>query len=286
MKFSSKTSTAFAAIMTLATKCLSLTRIQLAQALLYAIWLAALSVWASAQEAPVQAAHTQDAPAQNIRAVVELFTSQGCSASPPADQLLGEFARDPSIVALTLPVDYWDYLGWKDTLANPQHSTRQLAYARSRGDRDVATPQVIVNGRNAVLGSDRGAIASAIADTQQTAMSVPVTLETRGGMLNISAGKASHSEHAEVWLSAVTKIVPVVIGRGENIGRALTYYNVGRNWMKVGTWNGQAANWSLPLAEIRRDDANIIADAVAVILQSGDAEKPGPILGAAFIGLP
>src|SRR5436190_18301293 len=76
------------------------------------------------------------------RAVVELFTSQGCSSCPPADQLLGKLAEDPSVIALSLPIDYWDYLGWKDTLAQPRHSTRQPGYAHKRGDREVYTPPV------------------------------------------------------------------------------------------------------------------------------------------------
>ena len=80
------------------------------------------------------------------RAVIELFTSQGCSSCPPADKLLGELARDPSLIAMSLPVDYWDYLGWKDTLALHGHTTRQRAYAEARGDREVYTPQVVVNG--------------------------------------------------------------------------------------------------------------------------------------------
>src|SRR5438552_15310242 len=88
------------------------------------------------------------------RAVVELFTSQGCSSCPAADKLMGELGQDPSIVAMSLPIDYWDYLGWKDTLALPGHSKRQRAYARARGDREVYTPQAVVNGAMHVLGSD------------------------------------------------------------------------------------------------------------------------------------
>src|SRR3974390_2805470 len=103
------------------------------------------------------------------RAVIELFTSQGCSSCPPADKLLGELSHDPSLVTLSLPVDYWDYLGWKDTLAIHGHSNRQRAYADVRGDREVYTPQVVVNGVAFALGSDRAAIEKAIAQTRQTA---------------------------------------------------------------------------------------------------------------------
>src|ERR1700712_4539377 len=111
------------------------------------------------------------------RAVVELFTSQGCSSCPPADRLMGELAEDPSIITLSMPIDYWDYLGWKDTLADARFSARQKAYSHMRGDRDVYTPQVIVNGSVHVIGSDRAGIESAIGDTQKAdgVMSVPVT---------------------------------------------------------------------------------------------------------------
>ena len=78
------------------------------------------------------------------RAVIELFTSQGCSSCPPADQLLGQLTADPSLVAVSVPVDYWDYLGWRDTLADPRNTARQKAYAHARGDGQVYTPQVVV----------------------------------------------------------------------------------------------------------------------------------------------
>ena len=99
------------------------------------------------------------------RAVVELFTSQGCSSCPPADKLLSQFVSDPSLIPLSLPIDYWDYLGWKDTLADPRNSARQRAYSRVRGDREVYTPQVVVNGSVHALGSDKEAIEAAIAET-------------------------------------------------------------------------------------------------------------------------
>src|SRR5215211_6411225 len=112
------------------------------------------------------------------RAVIELFTSQGCSSCPAADKLAGELARDPSLVVMSLPIDYWDYLGWKDTLALPGHTIRQRAYSKSRGDREVYTPQIVVNGTMHVLGSDKSAIESAITKTrkQPGMLSLPVTM--------------------------------------------------------------------------------------------------------------
>jgi hypothetical protein len=219
-------------------------------------------------------------------AVVELFTSQGCSSCPAADKILGDLARDPSIVALSLPIDYWDYLGWKDTLADPRFTARQKAYSKMRGDRDVYTPQVIVNGQVHLIGSDRAAIDSAMRDSKKSgdAMSVPVSMAVSGSQLNVSvaAPRPNHSAHnGEVWVCAVSKAVPIAIGRGENRGREVVYHNVVRNWLKVGDWSGTAGTWSVPMENIARDGV----DAVVVYLQSGSRDKPGPMLGAAYTSL-
>src|SRR5580658_10135864 len=127
------------------------------------------------------------------RAVVELFTSQGCSSCPPADKIIGELARDPSIIAMSMPIDYWDYLGWKDTLADARFSARQKAYSQARGDRDVYTPQVVVNGSVHVIGSDLAGIESAIADTDkaQGVMSVPISMTLAGKQINVSVAASS-----------------------------------------------------------------------------------------------
>src|SRR3954451_3040221 len=93
--------------------------------------------------------------ASDPRAVIELFTSQGCSSCPPADKVLGELARDPSVIALSLPVDYWDYLGWKDTLADSRFTARRRAYSSARGDRESYRPQPGLNARGSVIASDR-----------------------------------------------------------------------------------------------------------------------------------
>lgn len=222
------------------------------------------------------------AAAGEVRAVVELFTSQGCSSCPPADKVLGELAKDPSIVAMTLPVDYWDYLGWKDTLANSRYSARQRAYAHQRGDREVATPQVVVNGVKAVVGSDKVAIERAIAQTGNTTMTAPVSVDVHGANLTVRVAAAGNGQaKGEVWLCAMTKEVPVTISRGENNGRSMIYHNVSRGWLKVGDWNGKAASWTVPLADIKAEGV----DAAAAILQSGSPDNPGPMLGAGFASL-
>src|SRR3984885_11898933 len=134
-------------------------------------WSGALGVCAIV--AIVRPAHAEP------RAVVELFTSQGCSSCPAADKVLGELAKDPNVIAISLPIDYWDYLGWKDTLADSRFTARQKAYSRARGDRDVYTPQVVVNGSAHVIGSDRTGIERAIEVTRESdgVMSVPVSMK-------------------------------------------------------------------------------------------------------------
>jgi hypothetical protein len=216
------------------------------------------------------------------RAVIELFTSQGCSSCPPADQLLGEFGEDPSIIAMSLPISYWDYLGWKDTLAIAGHSSRQRAYSRERGDREVYTPQAIINGSVQALGSDRAAIENAIEESRKhpEVLTLPVSLSVTGGEIKVST-TATIPGTGEVWLCSLSKAVPVVIGRGENRGRTITYHNVVRRWSKLGDWDGAPATWTLPVSAAEGDDV----DAVAVVVQAGNAQNPGSILGAAMVPL-
>jgi hypothetical protein len=216
------------------------------------------------------------------RAVVELFTSQGCSSCPPADKLLGELAADPSLVAISIPIDYWDYLGWKDTLADPRNTARQKAYAHARGDGQVYTPQAVVNGALHVIGSDKGAIEHAIAETRKNGATpvLPIAVTLTDGQLTamIADGKDTR---AEVWLCGLTKAVTIAIGRGENKGRTITYHNVVRRWMKLGDWTGTANSWSIPVQTLK--GGNI--DEAAVLLQSGTTEKPKAILGAALAAI-
>ena len=221
------------------------------------------------------------ADAAQPRAVLELFTSQGCSSCPAADKLLGELAGDPSLVVISVPIDYWDYLGWKDTLASPGHSARQRAYARVRGDREVYTPQIVVNGAAHVLGSDRAAIEHAITVTDRggTIMSVPVVLSLGGSDLNVKVAVGKEHASGEVWMCPIARTVPVEIGRGENSGRTVTYHDVVRRWLKLGDWTGTELKWNVPISEITSDGS----DGVVVMLQQGTHDKPGPILGAAYV---
>ncbi|MEL6374701.1 MAG: DUF1223 domain-containing protein [Pseudomonadota bacterium] len=226
--------------------------------------------------AATPAAHAQSTP---IRTVVELFTSQGCNSCPPADRLLQTYAKRPDVLALTLPVDYWDYLGWKDTFAKRQFTQRQYAYARKRGDNRVYTPQVVINGRDHEVGSYRRRIDARI-DRHHARYAnrlVPMSMETVGKKLVVKVGDDANGRKGRsgtIWLAVMKRKAVVPIRSGENGGRTLAYYNVVTSLKRVGTWNGTAATFTVA------QPSNMVAgrDDCAVLLQSGTA---GPIVGAA-----
>ncbi|MEO8651439.1 MAG: DUF1223 domain-containing protein [Hyphomicrobiaceae bacterium] len=213
--------------------------------------------------------------------VIELFTSQGCSSCPTADALLESYADRPDVVALTLPVDYWDYLGWKDTLASPKFSARQRTYAKARGDGRVYTPQVVINGLQHAVGSSATDIDRAIAYTKPKieAARVGVAVKSANDHVVIqvdAAPDAAKATEATIWLALISRKVEVKINRGENHGRTIVYHNVVREWMPVGMWNGSAATIKLAHHAIKQS----AADGCAIIVQHGDA---GPIIGAAML---
>ncbi len=216
-----------------------------------------------------------------VKAVVELFTSQGCSSCPPADRVLGELARDPETLAISYPVDYWDYIGWKDTLAEPSYTQRQRAYARSSGRGVVYTPQAIVNGVADAVGSDLAQIEAAEARTRERpdVLSAPLAVSEQGGavVISLGAGPAGKTYKAGVYLIALASRRTVAIQRGENAGATLTYSNVVRAVTKIGEWNG-----SPTVLKASLDQAHVNgADSYAVIVQEGDRSAPSAILAAA-----
>jgi hypothetical protein len=223
--------------------------------------------------AAVGVARAQGGEGAGPKAVVELFTSQGCASCPPADAKLVELAKDPDLLALTLPVDYWDYLGWADTLADPAHSARQRGYAEARGDRMVFTPQMVVNGAIACIGSKPDEVADALAQARgdDARLPVAVSVDVAGGEAEIRVGAGSEAP-AEVWLLAVDREEEVAIGRGENSGRHARYANVVRGMAKVGDWTGEAARFRHALTG--RGDFHV------VLVQQRHDGNPGPILGA------
>jgi hypothetical protein len=230
----------------------------------------------------VAMAHAQ-APAVQPKAVVELFTSQGCSSCPPADALLREIAKDPAVIALTLPVTYWDYLGWKDTLGQDVFTKRQKFYAKARGDGQVYTPQAVINGASHIVGSDKTEIERALREQVPGALPAKLSLQEDGTTLRIKiAASASPSDKpAGVWILPVAKLVTVPITRGENEGRTITYANVVRGMVRVGEWDGGETTLTAPLTTTRAADS----DSYIVVVQAETLGKygmmPAAMLGAA-----
>ncbi len=235
---------------------------------------------ACADEAIPADGQSQSTP---IRAVIELFTSQGCSSCPPADALMQDYAKDPSLVALTFPVDYWDYLGWKDTFASARNSDRQRAYAKARGDGAIYTPQVVVNGMMHVNGAQKANVDSVVELTSKniSVQRVPVKFWQERNTLNIVTGAAQPGipvHEATVWLGVVQTSGKVDIKSGENSGKSLVYTNIVRELTPISLWKGEPLIIQIPrgavmLAETQKS---------VVLIQEG---KAGPIIGAAWAGL-
>lgn len=219
------------------------------------------------------------AEAKSPRAVIELFTSQGCSSCPPADALLAKLAGEDDLIALSLPVDYWDRLGWKDTFAKHAFTERQLAYSRERGDGKVYTPQAVVNGREHAVGSQRAAIAAAVDDTASS-LSVPLSLDRSQDALKVSVGAAPGAPaRSTLLLMPYLAARDVAIGRGENARRKVTYTNIVRDIVPLATWDGKPIARTIPLDEYKNYDG------LVVLLQAGSPGNPGAILGAGRLAL-
>jgi hypothetical protein len=210
-------------------------------------------------------------------AVVELFTSQACSSCERADVFMAELHRMPDVIALSYHVDYWDYLGWKDTLGSAEFSRRQYDYAKVRGDMDVYTPQLIIEGRKAVVGSARESVLAEVAKAQSQPAGVPLSIVEHGMEFIVEMGSGPAVDEATLWLIPVLAKVKVHILRGELAGKEIEYYNVARELLPAAMWNGTAKTVSLPKSSLQVDGST----ACVALLQLG---KVGPVLGAARIG--
>lgn len=203
--------------------------------------------------------------------VIELYTSQGCSSCPPADKLLGELVGRDDVLPLALHVDYWDYIGWKDEFARPQHTKRQKGYARAAGQRSIYTPQMIVGGRDHVVGYKPMKLADAIARHKERTAPLELRVNRSGGKLKVWARPTGRlPRDMKVQLVRYRPSATVAIKRGENAGKTITYHNIVTDWRTVADWDG-------------RDELNLAldvpgSDKVAVLVQ---ADGYGPILAAA-----
>ncbi|TPK39158.1 DUF1223 domain-containing protein [Mesorhizobium sp. B2-5-4] len=253
------------------------------------LWLAAFalafSVFAGAgQGSEPETVQAEKSQPDRPLGVVELFTSQGCSSCPPADAFFAELATRQDLVALAYHVDYWDYLGWKDTLSHKENTERQYDYMRYFSSRSVYTPQAVLNGRMHVNGANRGEVDGALARMARAGegMRVPVKVSRTGDRVIIDTGDAGAGPNdAHVVIVYFDAPQTVKIGQGENSGRKMTYWNAVTGIQTAGMWHGKAQRYELPLSEITKKGG------CAVLLQSvGKDGLPGPILGAAFIHKP
>jgi hypothetical protein len=206
--------------------------------------------------------------------VVELFTSQGCIACPPADEMLNELARDENILALSWAVDYWDYLGWQDTFGSPQHTARQENYNKGFGQNGVYTPQMIINGRHQVVGSRKEEVLALVERARREQDLATVTLSGDRRHLNVSIEGGAPIGRAVVRVIWYASEEIVYIRNGDNRGKSLRYTNVVRGSKVMGQWEGNKVSLPIDLGPISASGA----DCVAVIVQDGEF---GPILGAA-----
>ena len=171
--------------------------------------------------------------------VVELYTSQGCSSCPPADDHFASFVQTPGVIALALHVDYWDYIGWTDTFASPKYTKRQKAYAHAEGSKMIYTPQVIVNGTERVVGNQAASVESAIKQSVALTSPVTLTLVRQGDKVVIHAeARQPLRDGTRIQLVRYTPEKTVQIERGENAGRAVTYHNIVTSWEDIGAWTG------------------------------------------------
>lgn len=206
--------------------------------------------------------------------LIELFTSQGCSSCPAADAFAGELAKDPRNIVVSLHVDYWDYLGWSDTLAKPEYSKRQFDYGKSRGDMEVYTPQMVMNGHYHAVGSDPAEVHKFVGECREEGLGTRLSLQVTQKEVKVAIPAQPIGGEATLWLLAILPEISTVIERGENAGRTVTYYNVVRNMVPAALWKGEdyEGSWMR--------DAVIPPDCTACIavLQK---DKTGQVIGLA-----
>jgi hypothetical protein len=214
------------------------------------------------------------------KGVVELFTSQGCSSCPPADATLGQLVAQGDMVVLSYHVDYWNYLGWADTLSSKENTERQYGYAKTMHRSGVYTPQAVINGRDHVKGGDLAAINSKVESLQQSGqgLAVPVTATMRGDEIEIEIGEGKGE--ADVVVAYFTKKEQVEVTKGENSGKNMEYWHSVNDVQSVGMWNGKSMTLTLPGKNMGKSKK----DGCAILLQtSGPNGEPAAILGATVL---
>ncbi|MFD1341773.1 DUF1223 domain-containing protein [Litorisediminicola beolgyonensis] len=178
---------------------------------------------------------------QDHPVVVELFTSQGCSSCPPADALLREIGQRDDVIALALHVDYWDYIGWRDTFAQPGFTRRQKGYARRSGQQSIYTPQVVVDGAEDAIGHREKDISALIARHKAAPAVIALDLSRHGAELQIAARALRKIGPVDIVLVRYQPKAEVAVTRGENAGHKLGYSHIVTEIRPVAQWNGEGA---------------------------------------------
>jgi hypothetical protein len=198
--------------------------------------------------------------------VVELFTSQGCSSCPPADALLGELARRSDVVALGFHISYWDRLGWKDPLSSPDSTARQKAYAQRLTDGQVYTPEMVVEGTDEMVGSDRAAVLGAVREAKPSAIA-PVSFADDRRSVAIGGGVGT----GDIVLVRFAQRRTIHVGAGENTGRVADDFNGVQSLTPLGAWDGSSQSFPI--------EPPAAGEGLAVLVQAHD----GHMLGAAMV---
>ncbi|MFQ0815553.1 hypothetical protein AVM02_06740 [Brucella anthropi] len=215
-------------------------------------------------------------------AVLELYTSQGCKSCPPADQNFAKYADDPNVLALSFHVNYWDYMGWRDTLATQENTDRQNAYRNSFNARMIYTPQAIINGTAEVNGRDSGSLRTQVG---AKTLDVPVSIaQLNDGRLSIDIGAGEKPKApVHVVLFYFRDSVTIPITEGENAGQTVTYRNTVHDTTTIGMWDGKPLKIEIPASELKRKD---VSGCAVVLQETRDDNTLGPIHGAAMFKQP
>jgi hypothetical protein len=209
------------------------------------------------------------AGAETRPAVLELFTSQGCSSCPPAEVIVDELAQRPNVLPLSFHVDYWDDLGWRDRYSLAIATERQRVYARTLRRSSVYTPQAVIDGSRDIVGSQRAAVMDAVSGRRD---GVATSVSVNGGTIQIHVGAGSDAATADVLLVGYLRAATTAIGRGENSGRTLKESNIVLSLHELGRWNGKPREFEISVGRLPENVTDI-----AVLVQSAGQ---GAILGA------
>lgn len=216
------------------------------------------------------------------KSVVELFTSQGCSSCPPADDALTELIKDKKYLGLAYHVDYWDYIGWKDTFGDQEFTKRQRKYASAMNERQIYTPQAIVNGRSHMNGAYKSKIVKTSQDYLKNGkgLTVPINVVEKNGRISVNIKADDKYKDATLYAVYFEPESVVDIKRGENAGKKITYTNIVRKIEMLGMTGKNGLHAEFSLADVKAKGFKNYA----LILQSKNKDMtPNAIIGASLI---